>query len=97
MDSESDSEDADDNISVDVAVLVPALATLLRLVLVRFRFLYGRLGFWFGLHTLSFHHRSMASSGQNSLSGTCALVIVNRSSSDSLESKDLFLVLMTLT
>jgi len=39
----------------------------------------------------------MASSGLKSLSGTWALVIVNRSSSDSFEREHLFFVLITLT
>ena len=99
--SESDSEleVVDDNISMDSAVLVVALESVvlvaLEVELVRFAFLYGLLGFCLGLRTLFFHHRSMASSGQKSFNGMCALVIVNRSSSALFESRDLFLVLIT--
>ena len=46
---------------------------------------------------LSFHQRSIALSGQNSFRGTCALAIVNKSSSDSFDSEHLFFILISLT
>ena len=58
-------------------------------------FLYFFLGFWCGLRTFSFHHRSIAASGQNSFSAGLSTASRRRSSRDSLDSKDLLLVFIT--